>query len=327
MKLSLQNQSDKLTNKKQKIRIGTRTSNLALAQVAEVKNYLQVSGQVSGFDCEFEIVPINTSGDKIQDRNLAQIGGKGLFIKELEESLLSQKIDFAVHSAKDVPPVIHSQTEISAFTKRIDDRDCMISSQYRNIEELPQNAVIGTSSARRKAFLLRMRPDLQIIDFRGNIDTRLDKVFARKVDAAILAISGITRINKQSLVSSNIEISKMLPAGGQGSLALQILKNNHEISDLIACLNHSITKICIKTERAFLRELGASCFTPVGVNARIENNELVLRTAIISYDGKEIYETSSSCDPNLEAGIALGVAAAKRTINSAQELLSKITHF
>lgn len=304
-----------------KIRIGTRTSNLALAQVQEVIARLKSSGCNS----EFEIVPINTSGDKIQNQNLAELGGKGLFIKELEESLISKKIDFAVHSAKDVPPIIHQKTTIAAFTKRFDDRDCFISPQFNKINDLPQKAVVGTSSARRKAFLLKIRPDLQVVDLRGNVDTRLGKVFMGSVDAAILAMSGIIRLEKQSLIQKPVEISEILPAGGQGSLAIQAREGDLAVLDLVSKINDELTRICIKTERAFLRELGASCFTPVGVNARFEEKKLVLRTAIISHDGSEIFETKSLCDANLESGITLGIEAANETKNSASKLFHKIT--
>jgi len=312
--------SSQSNQSKTKLRIGTRTSSLAIAQVNEVINRLKNSG----LNTQFEIVPIKTSGDKIQDQNLAEFGGKGLFVKEIEEALINKKIDFAVHSAKDVPPIIHPSTEIVAFTKRADSRDCLVSVKFSSIYQLPKDSVIGTSSARRKAFLLRNRPDLQVVNLRGNIDTRLAKLNSNNLDAAILAVAGIERLGKKSAIQTAIKIEEMLPAGGQGSLAIQILKNQPQIFSFISPINDLESQICIKCERAFLRELGASCYTPVGVNAKIHQSQLELRTAIISYEGEEIFETFSICLSNLEEAVRLGIAAAKKTKNEANALLQKI---
>lgn len=309
-----------MNNLPKKIRIGTRTSKLALSQVAEVHLLLAQYHE----NLSVEIVPISTSGDKIQDRNLSEIGGKGLFIKELEEALINKRIDIAIHSAKDVPPIIDDSTEICAFSERLDVRDCMVSKKFSTINSLPKGAKVGTSSARRKAFLLRQRPDLEVINFRGNVDTRLQKVFEGEVDAAILATSGLLRIGKERFIQSAIEISEMLPSGGQGSLAIQALKDNKEICEIAKKINDYKTYICVKTERSFLRELGASCFTPVGVNAFIEDEKLILKTAIIDYSGQEIYETNSFCEVKVESGIELGILSARKTKDSASELLKKI---
>ncbi len=317
-----------------KIKIGTRASKLALAQVAEVQLLLEPYLQ----NHQIEIITITTSGDKIQDRNLSEIGGKGLFIKELEEALLQNKIDIAIHSAKDVPPALHHATELAAFTKRIDTRDCLISKKFNSIFELPQNAIIGTSSARRKAILLRLRPDLKIVSFRGNVETRLRKIENNEVDATILAACGLERLeNKKSAGlqaptlcpkgydnKKTIETNLMLPAGGQGALAIQVRKNDQKISDLLKKINHQETQICIKTERAFLRELEASCATPVAVYAFCENEKLNLKTLILDYDGSEIFETNSQGNIGLEDGMKLGIAAAKKTKTEAAKLLEKI---
>ena len=308
-----------------KIRIGTRASNLALAQVAEV--HLLLADHLQGR--EIEIVPITTSGDKIQDRNLADIGGKALFIKELEESLIQGKIDVAIHSAKDVPPTLHEDTYISAFTERLDAHDCLISKNFNSLEELPEGAVIGTSSARRKAILLCLRPDLNIVNFRGNVDTRLTKVNNEDVDASILASCGLERVGKNHLAKQIISKEIMLPAGGQGALAIQIKKDNQEMFDLFKNINHEKTQICIKSERAFLRELGASCATPVSVHAHFESasldSEVVnLETMILDYDGTDVFKTESQSNPNLEDAIKLGTEAAKKTKKEAADLLKKI---
>ena len=303
-----------------KIRLGTRASRLALAQVSEI--HLLIADFFPNI--QVEIVPITTSGDKIQDRNLAEIGGKGLFIKELEEALLSNKIDIAVHSAKDVPPIIHPATTLGAFTTRVDARDCFISNKYSSFKKLPKNAVIGTSSTRRKAFILKSRPDLQVVNFRGNIDTRLNKIDDQQVDGAILAVSGMVRLAKENRIREAFEINRMLPAGGQGALALQIRDGETEIAKILQKINHLETQICVKCERAFLRELGASCTTPVGAYAYIENQQLIFKTAIIDYNGQEIYETQHSSDLSLENAIEIGIKASQQTKKYASTLLQKI---
>lgn len=310
-----------------KIRIGTRTSKLALAQVEEVKSLLFPHLQ----NYKIEIVPINTSGDKIQDRNLADIGGKGLFIKELEEALIQNKIDFAVHSAKDVPPFLHEATHLVAFTKRFDARDCFISKKFSAISELPKGAIVGTSSARRKAILLRLRPDLKIVNFRGNVTTRLNKIENDEVDATILAACGLERLSRDQAICPKgyqnknlIEKDVMLPAGGQGALAIQSRRDDQSINKILAKINHQETQICVKAERSFLRELGASCSTPVAVNAVLENDKLNLITLILANDGSDIFATNLIGEFDLESAKKLGKEAAQKTKNDATELLKKI---
>ncbi len=304
-----------------KLRIGSRTSKLALSQVAEV--HLLLAEHFP--EIKVEIVPITTSGDKIQDRNLADIGGKGLFIKELEEALLQNKIDIAIHSAKDVPPQISNQTTIAAFTPRLDARDCLVSKNYKSLKDLPKGAVIGTSSARRKAILLRLRPDLKIVNFRGNVDTRLAKIENGEVDGAILALCGLRRIDKDGFVKEIIEKNKILPAVGQGCLAIQARSDDKKIIEIFAKINDEKTQIEVKCERAFLRDLGASCASPVAVHAQVEGDKITLETAIIDYDGKEIFQNKSKAKANLEDAVALGKKAAQTTKTKAEKLLKKIT--
>lgn len=304
-----------------KLRIGSRTSKLALSQVAEF--HLLLADHFP--EIKVEIVPITTSGDKIQDRNLADIGGKGLFIKELEEALLQNKIDIAIHSAKDVPPQISDKTVLGAFTPRMDARDCLVSEKYKSLKDLPKGAVIGTSSARRKAILLRMRPDLKIVNFRGNVDTRLGKVADGEVDGAILAVCGLMRIAKERFIKEIIEKKKILPAVGQGCLAVQAREGDAKILEILAKINDEKTQIEVKCERAFLRQLGASCASPVAVHAQIDGDNLTLETAIIDYDGKEIFESKSKSKANLKDAVELGTKAAKNTQNKAEKLLKKIT--
>ncbi len=310
----------------QKIRIGTRASKLALIQAAEVKNLLLQNNLLlksTGLtQDQIEIIPITTSGDKIQDRNLADIGGKGLFIKELEEFLLTNKIDIAVHSAKDVPPAVHPETQIAAFTKRLDPRDYFISQKFSAIAELPQGSVVGTSSARRKAILLKIRPDLQIVNFRGNVETRLDKLAQNKVDATILALCGLERLQKNIDKKNIIPCEVMLPAAGQGALAIQISKNKPEIYDLVRKINDEESEARVVCERIFLRELEASCKTPISAHCKIENGELNLRTTIFDFDGKDFFSTQNSAP--LKEFEALAIKAADETKNKAGKLLAKI---
>jgi len=303
-----------------KIRLGTRASRLALSQVAEIQILLAENFP----EIKIEIIPITTSGDKILDKNLAEIGGKGLFIKELEEALIKNQIDIAVHSAKDIPPIIHELTHLSAFTERLDARDCLVSPKYSSLKKLPKNAIIGTSSTRRKAFILKERPDIKVVNLRGNIDTRLNKILENNLDGAILAVSGLLRLGKENSINEAIDIEKMLPAGGQGALALQTRKTDEELHELLQKINHQETQICVACERAFLQELEASCTTPVGVYCSIKNKKIQLKTAIIDYDGSQIYETINNSSLDLDSAIKIGIKAGKDTKIKAKELLSRI---
>ena len=303
-----------------KIRLGTRASRLALSQVAEIQLLIAENFP----NIKIEIVPITTTGDKILDKNLAEIGGKGLFIKELEEALINNKIDIAVHSAKDIPPKINNLTKLSAFTERLDVRDCFVSSKYSSLKKLPKNATIGTSSTRRKAFLLKERPDIKVTNLRGNIDTRINKILENNLDGAILAVSGLLRLSKENSINEAIEVEKMLPAGGQGALALQTRIIDEELNELLKKINHYETEICVSCERAFLQELEASCSTPVGVYCSVKNKKIQLKTAIIDYDGSQIYETINNSSVDLDSAIKIGIKAGKDTKIKAKELLSRI---
>lgn len=303
-----------------KIRIGTRQSQLALAQVDEVKEILQKKVP----NIEFEIYPVITSGDKIQDRNLFDVGGKALFIKEIEEDLTNNKIDVAIHSAKDVPPFIKEQTTIVSFTKRADPRDCLISKKYNSISELPIGAKIGTSSPRRKAILLKIRPDLNICSLRGNIATRLKKIDEETVDASILSYCGLERINQLDKIKENISTDCILPAGGQGSLAIQIRSDDKVMSQIFRNVNDHNSEICIRAERSFLEALGASCFTPVATYGRIKEKKLNLKAILLDHDGSETFELSLTCDANLKDAINLGKLMAEKIKKDAHLLVEKI---
>lgn len=320
-----------MINPSTKIRIGTRASKLAMVQANEVRNLLITKTSLQ--ENQIEIVLITTSGDKIQDRSLADIGGKGLFIKELEEALINNKIDIAVHSAKDVPPQLHENTVIAAFGKRKIPNDYFISKKFTSINNLPQGSNVGTSSARRKAILLKMRPDLQIVNFRGNVDTRLDKLSQGSVDATILAACGLERLQKNLEQQNIISVEDMLPSAGQGALAIQTRKNDDLFLQIVQKINDEESEICILCEREFLRLLNASCKTPISAYCKIEsgNNNRTLNfcTTIFDFDGKDSFSTSNIAEiingnSAKDTAINLAQKAAKETKEKAAKLLMKI---
>ncbi len=303
-----------------KIIVGTRASALALKQASEVVSFLKSINK----EIEIEILPITTSGDKMQDRQLADFGGKGLFIKELEESLVNGKIDLAIHSAKDVPPLIHDDTEIAAFAKRVDPRDCLISDKFVSIEQMPQGTVVGTSSARRKAFLLHKRPDLNVINFRGNVDTRLTKIAEGKADATLFAVCGLQRLQVTEKIRKIFSVDEIVPAGGQGALIIQTRKNDVAVVDLVSAINHEETAICVGIEREFLRQLFASCHTPVGVYCNIEDGQLQLRVALIAHDGSDIFSAKASAAISVDGARMIVAQLIARIKSEASLLLKKI---
>jgi len=266
-----------LSSKPINIKIGTRSSKLALAQVAEVHLLLSELP----YKLNIDIIPIKTSGDINNVGSLAEIGGKGLFVKELELALLNKTIDIAVHSSKDMPPVLACGTDIVATTQRLNPFDCLIS-RYPNLSslsDLPQASKIGTCSPRRTAFLQMIRPDLQIICMRGNIDTRLNKLKNKEVDALILAYAGLERIECQHLAQFIFTVEQMLPAGGQGCLSLQTRNDDQLINSIAKLINHQDSHLCLTAERQFLLQMQADCTTPIGCYATVNDSSLTLHTA------------------------------------------------
>ncbi len=282
-----------------KIRIGTRSSLLAMTQAQEVKRLLIEEAGVDPNN--LEIIKFKTSGDKFKDISLADIGGKGLFIKELEEALITNKIDLAVHSAKDVPPEVRSGTQIAAFLKRKRANEYFISNKYDSIDDLPSNATIGTSSARRKAILLQKQPGLEIVNFRGNVDTRLKKIEDEVVDATILALCGLERLGREIDESKIISIDEMLPSVGQGSLALQIRNDEDEIYQILRKINHPHSEICVYSERIFLQHLNASCKSPISVYCQIRDGKLLFSGKIYDFDGSQEFTVNDE----VEIGVLL----------------------
>lgn len=274
-----------------KIRIGTRGSALALKQADIVKKKLcDLYPQI-----KVEIVTIITTGDKILDRNLADIGGKGLFIKEIEEHLLDNKIDIAVHSLKDMPAVTPDQFEIPCVLEREDVRDAFVSIQYKSFNELPHGAILGTSSSRRGAQVLKLRPDLKIIPLRGNINTRISKLKDGLADATFLAMAGLIRTGLLDNTTMHpIPTNQMLPAVSQGAIGIEILKENNAVRKFLEPINHLPTYVCTNTERSFMRVFEGSCATPIAALAEITNNTINLQCLIARPDGSIIHRSSHS---------------------------------
>jgi hydroxymethylbilane synthase len=281
----LQNEAPK------KIRLGTRGSDLALQQAKIVSNLLREAYPF----ITTEIIPITTTGDKISDRNLADIGGKGLFIKEIEEYLCAGKIDIAVHSLKDMPAIMSEEFALPCVLQREDARDAFISYKY-TLEQLPNGAVIGTSSARRAAQMLKMRPDINIVPLRGNVNTRLEKLKKNTIDATFLAMSGLKRIGLfDSKIMQPLPPEIMLPAVSQGAIAIEILSDNHKMREMLAPLNHKPSFITTNIERQFMRVFEGSCTTPIAAYATITKNIIEFKCLIAKTDGSIIHHDSASC--------------------------------
>ncbi|MEW5962666.1 MAG: hydroxymethylbilane synthase [Pseudomonadota bacterium] len=295
------------------IRIGTRGSPLALAQAYETRSRLGAAHHLG--DGAFEIVVIKTTGDRILDRPLAEAGGKGLFTKEIEEALLAGSIDLAVHSMKDMQTALPDGLALGAVLPREDVRDAFVSLAYRSLEEMPAGAIVGTSSLRRQAQLRHRRPDLQVIGFRGNVQTRLQKLGEGVADATFLATAGLRRLGLANRITSLIATDVMLPAVAQGAIGLEIRADDDATRTLIAPLDHAATHLAVTTERAFLARLEGSCRTPIAGLAEIDGDTIRLSGEILSPDGRERHAAvreGSSRDPE-----ALGTALADELIGRA----------
>lgn len=277
--------------KRNKIIIGSRGSKLALIQANWAKTQLEESNR----DIKFSIEIIKTTGDKITDTPLSRIGGVGLFTKELENALLENKVDLVVHSAKDMPTEIPEGLEIGAVSGREDPHDALISKNNLSLSDLPQNAKIGTSSLRRIAQLLAYRSDLEIVDLRGNLDTRLKKLDTGELDAIVVARAGLLRLGLSDKASEIISYDIMLPAVGQGALCIEIRDNDMYIKKMISILNHHNTMFAVKTERALLARLQGGCQVPIGaiaeiifpVNIKLEATVCSLNGAVVLRDSRE----------------------------------------
>ncbi|WP_196602072.1 hydroxymethylbilane synthase [Pectinatus frisingensis] len=269
---------------KSKIVIGTRSSKLALWQAKYVANCIRQKYP----EKTVELLHITTKGDKVLDVPLAKIGGKGLFTKEIETFMLDGTIDIAVHSLKDMPTALPSGLILAAITKRADVSDAFVSTKYNSFTALPPGAKIGTSSLRRKAQLLNARPDLQICDLRGNVNTRLDKLNQGQYDAIILAAAGLKRLGLSDKITALLSPKLCLPAVGQGALAIEARKNDTEMLSLLAFLHDKATATATTAERAFLSRVEGGCQVPVGVYAQAKKDRISIEAVIASLDGKQL---------------------------------------
>jgi len=296
------------------LRIGTRGSMLAKWQAESVRKKLFVA---SGM--EAEIVIIKTSGDKMQQAPLTQIGGKGIFIKELEEALLEESIDLAVHSVKDVPTDIPSRLMFPAVCRRDDVRDCLVGSTLANLRH---GARVGTSSLRRQAQLRHLRPDLDLRDLRGNVDTRLRKVESGEYEAVMVAKAGLDRLGLSQRISEVLSPEVCMPAVGQGAIAIETRVGDSETGDLLSKLDDPETRAAIITERALLGALQGGCQVPIGAWARIERGEMVLEACVTSVDGQQ--HVKQRLTGAVDQGPQLGEQMARLLIETgAQEILEE----
>jgi len=277
------------------IKLATRNSPLALKQADMVK-------QLMSKNFDIKIMPMTSSGDTVSQKAFKQHGGKGLFLKELEESLLSKKCDIAVHSLKDVPAALNKKFKIVSISKREDSADALVSENYNCIEELPKNAVIGTSSPRRISMLKKYSSDFKIVEIRGNIQTRLKKMKDENIDGLILAAAGLLRMGLKDKIKQYLPLDDFVPSAGQGILCIEYLKSNNEIEKILS--KHTIEKVqtCADIERNFIKALDGDCMSPIGVHARFKKDKIEVYAYVSDIDGrnniKTKYEDTSEEDIN-----------------------------
>jgi hydroxymethylbilane synthase len=310
---------DKGANLERTIRIGTRGSKLALWQAEWVKG--EIEKRHRGKKVELE--KIKTTGDKITDVPLAKVGGKGLFVKEIEEALLSERIDLAVHSMKDVPTVLPKELHLLAITQREDPRDTAILRNGTKLLDLPEGARIGTSSLRRQAQLLNKRPDFELINLRGNLDTRIRKLEEGQYDAVILAGAGITRLGWADKITEYISPDVMLPAIGQGALGIETRVKDDYINDLLSFFDHTETSVCVRAERAFLKRLEGGCQVPIAAYGTVDKEALNLTGLVASTEGRTVIK--DSIEGRSDRAEELGTELAERLLDmGAREILEEL---
>ena len=301
-----------------KLRIATRVSDLALWQAYHVKARVEAAYP----EIEVELNKIVSNGDKVLDKPLALIGGKGHFTKELEDAMLAGEADMAVHSLKDVPTYIPEGLELAAITERQDQSDVFLSHKYTSLEDLPQGAVVGTTSLRRRMQLLKVRPDLVLKDLRGNVNTRLRKLAEGQYDAIILAYIGLHRLDllKDIPHVQKLSLDMMIPPMGQAALGIEIVQGNEKLREIAAMLNDETTYLCTQIERDFIAKIGAGCSAPVACNAVKEGDNIVFRTMLGYPDASKIMQERAVV--SVDKSKNLGVEMAELMIaNGALELL------
>ncbi len=302
------------------IRIATRKSALALWQAEYVKARLEASHP----GLKVSLVPMVSRGDKLLDAPLAKIGGKGLFVKELETALLENEADIAVHSMKDVPMEFPEGLGLYCICEREDPRDAFVSNRFDSLDALPPGSVVGTSSLRRQAQLLARRPDLKIQFLRGNVNTRLAKLDAGEYDAIILAAAGLIRLGFGERIRSSIGVDESLPAGGQGAVGIECRTGDSEVHALLACLNHAPTATRVVAERALNKRLNGGCQVPIACYAVLEGEQLWLRGLVGQPDGTLLLR-AEGCAPAAEAE-ALGVQVAEELLDQGAEQILKAVY-
>jgi hydroxymethylbilane synthase len=288
------------------LRIGTRGSALALAQAGAVGSALRAAG------AEVEIVAMRTEGDRRLGARLAEVGGKGLFVREIEEALTAGRVDVAVHSLKDLPAETPDGLELAAFPPREDPRDVLVTRRGGGLDDLPARAVLGTSSLRRRAMVLAARADLSVIPLRGNVDTRLAKLSAGECDAVVLAAAGLRRLALSPTHACPLDVETFVPAVGQGILAVEVRADDAATRGLVGRLNDPSTQACARAERAYLRRLGASCNTPMAAHATLAgtapSQRLVMRAMVASEDGRQVLRADAGGPPGDADAIGRGLA-------------------
>lgn len=286
------------------IRIGTRKSKLALAQSRWVASRLREAWP----GLEVELVKITTKGDKILDVPLAKVGGKGLFVKEIEQALLEEEVDLAVHSLKDVPAEVPQGLEVSVFPVREDPRDAVISASGKGLSDLPEGARVGTSSLRRMAQIRAMWPGLDIVSLRGNLDTRIRKLDDGEFDCIILASAGLNRLDLAHRITERLDTEVMLPAIGQGALGIEFRTDDRQTRKLLAPLHHEETALCVRAERAFLDRLEGGCQVPIGGYCTLEGGRLHLEGLVADESGKRVIRRSAEGDTSNPEAVGMGLA-------------------
>jgi len=290
---------------------------LALAQAHEVKDRIVTA---FGFaDDAITIEVIKTTGDRVLDRPLSEVGGKGLFTKEIEEALIANEIDIAVHSMKDMQTVLPDRLVIGAVLPREDPRDAFISLRHETLASLPQNAIVGTSSLRRRAQVLHVRPDLRVVDFRGNVQTRLRKLEDGVAEATFLAVAGLKRLGLLERITSPVSTEDMLPAVAQGAIGLEIREGDEAIVPIVSALNDEKTSVAVAAERAFLARLEGSCRTPIAGHAVVDGSELHFCGQLLSPDGTKCYDVSRR--GRVGEARELGLSAADEILSQADASL------
>jgi hydroxymethylbilane synthase len=303
-----------------KLVVGTRGSALALWQTEHVVERLRAVAR----DLQVEVRTIQTLGDEVRDRALARVGGKGLFVKEIEAALLAEEIDLAVHSLKDMPTQLPEGLSLAAILERADPRDALVVADGTgDLESLPPGARVGTSSLRRQAQLLALRPDLRVVDVRGNVDTRLRKLRDGQADALILATAGLVRLGRAEAIGQILPAGRMLPAVGQGALCVEVRSDDERTRALVGQLDHRATRQATDAERAFLRRLEGGCQVPIGAYAEVSGGTLHLRGLVASVDGSRLLRDEIRGPAG--QGVRLGVELAEQLLAAgAAALLQEI---